>query len=69
MTSSKISQPIVGFNVMEHMIMSGQKDVVVDSLMNSSRTVDVSNVEAVVNMVTQNVEDEDFLGDLHACKP
>ena len=68
-TSSKISQPIVGFNVMEHMIMSGQKDVVIDSLMNSSRTVDVSNVEAVVNMVAQSVEDEDFLGDLHACKP
>ena len=68
-TSTKISQPIVGFNVMEHMIMSGQKNVVVDSLINSNQAVGVEKMEAMVSMVTQNVENDDFLGDLRACKP
>ena len=67
-TSSKMSQPIVGFNVMEHLVRHGKKEEVVDLLVNSNPVVGVKKMTVVVNMVAKNIEDDDFLGDLCAVK-
>ena len=67
-TSSRISQPIVGFNVMEHLVRHGKREEVVDLLVNSGPSIGVKKMAVVVNMVAKNIDDDDFLGDLCAVK-
>ena len=72
-SSSKLKNPIVGYNVIEHLIMlmveAGKKDDVISLLVDSHQNVDAKKIEVVVNLVEQSFSDDDFLGNLKAVKP
>ena len=68
-TDAELSQPIVGYNVIEHFIKMGRPEDVVDLLINSIRDTDAGKVKVMVNLVSQAADDEDFLGQLRATKP
>ena len=67
-TKSELSNPIVGYNVIEHFIKTGQRGDVVSLLVDSIRDSDAGKVEVMVNLVSQDDEDDDFMGDLKAVK-
>ena len=67
-TDSELSQPIVGYNVIENFIRTGKPEDVVKLLTNSSFGVGSEKIKVMVNVVTQSVEDDDFLGELRAVK-
>ena len=68
-TDSELSQPIVGYNVIENFIRTGKPEDVVNLLINSTRDVGADKIKVMVNLVSQTSEEEDFLGNLHAVKP
>ena len=68
-TDSELSQPIVGYNVIENFIRTGKPEDVVNLLINSTRDVGADKIKVMVNLVSQTSEGEDFLGNLHAVKP
>ena len=68
-TEAELSQPIVGFNVIENLIRTEKPEDVVKFLSNSIQDVDTGKLKVMVNLVSQNVEADDFLGDLRAVKP
>jgi len=68
-TNLKLSSPIVGFNVMEHLIVSGKRDEVLNSLKKSSvDDLAVGKIDVMVNLITKKFSDSDFLGDLKSEK-
>lgn len=68
-TESALTQPIIGYNVIEYFIRTSEPDDVIRLLVNSSRGVDAGKIKGMVNVVNQTVVDDDFLGDLRALKP
>ena len=68
-TNSELARPIVGYNVIKRFIDTADPGDVLDLLMNSLRDVDGDKVKTMVNVVAQNVDDDDFLGDLRTVKP
>ena len=67
-TETELSQPIVGYNVIEHFIKTGNPDDVINRLVNSVRSVEAGKIQVMVNVVSQAIEDDDFLGNLRAIK-
>ena len=69
-TSSTLSNPIVGFNVMEHLIISGKetREEVINSLSKANNTVTAEKFDVMVTLVEENFAEDDFLGDLRATK-
>ena len=67
-TNTPLSFPILGFNVIEHLITSGDRDDVLVALRKMTRGVDISKLSVMVNLITQNFEDSDYLGDLKVMK-
>ena len=65
-TNAKMSNPILGFNVMEHLILSGKREEVIDSLSNSN--IDTGKVNVMINLIAENFNDDDILGKLRASK-
>ena len=68
-TDSELTQPIIGYNVIESFIKTGKPEDVVSLLVNSSHGVDAGKIKVMVNVINQTVVDDDFLGDLRAVKP
>ena len=68
-TSTKMSYPILGFNVIEHLISSGKREDVVASLLNSTANITAGKISVMVNLVSQNFGDNDCLGELRTTKP
>ena len=68
-TDSELSQPIIGYNVIENFIKTGTPEDVVSLLSGSSRNIDAGKIKVMVNVVNQTFVDDDFLGDLRAVKP
>ena len=68
-TSSKIAQPIIGFNVMEHVICMGKPDTIVSSLQKSLGShIAVGTINVMVDLISRNFEDSDCVGLLKATK-
>ena len=67
-TSSSLSNPIIGFNVMTHAICSGETDMVVSSLRESMEEVSVGKINVMVDLISHNFEDTDCVGLLKATK-
>ena len=69
-TSSHMSNPILGFNVMVHLITSGSqtREDVIDALVKSTKTIAANKISVMVTLVEQNFTDDDFLGDLRVVK-
>ena len=53
-TSGSLSQPILGFNVMEHVIAIGSPDTVVSSLKKAMSNVSVGSLNVLVSLVSKN---------------
>ena len=68
-TDSVLTQPIIGYNVIEYFIKTSKPEDVISLLVNSSHGVDAGKIKGMVNVVNQTVVDDDFLGDLRAVKP
>ena len=68
-TRSEVARPIIGFNVIEHLIKTGRPEVIVDLLINSVQDVEAEKVKVMVNLINESVEEDDFLGVLRAVKP
>ena len=68
-TTSKLSNPIIGYNVIVHMVKSGKQQEVCDMLIKSICDVDANKIEVMVNLLTKDIDDDDFLADLKAMKP
>ena len=68
-TENELSEPIVGYNVIEHFIKKGNSENVASLLAEAIRGGDVGKVEVMVNMISNVDDDDDFLGDLKAVKP
>ena len=66
-TGGLMSQPIIGFNVMEHVVRSGNPDTLVSSLHHAMK-VSVGAINVMVNLISQNFEDSDCLGVLKGTK-
>ena len=66
-TSGSMSQPIIGFNVMEQIIVSGNPDTLVSSL-HHAMNVSVGTVNVMVKLIAQNFEDSDCVGVLRSTK-
>ena len=67
-TSGSLSQPILGFNVMEHVIRMGSPDTVVSSLQKAMSNVSVGSLNVMVSIVSRNFEDSDCVGILKCTK-
>ena len=69
-SSSPLSNPIVGFNVMVHLIISGKqtREELIDSLITSYQGKAAGKMNVMVNLVEKNVMEDDFLGDLLAVR-
>ena len=66
-TGGSMNQPIIGFNVLEHIISSGNPDTVVNSL-HQAMNVSIGAVNVMVKLVSENFEDSDCLGVLKNTK-
>ena len=66
-TGGPMKQPIIGFNVMEHVVRSGNPDTLVSSL-HQATNVSVGAITVMVNLISQNFEDSDCLGVLKSTK-
>jgi transposase InsO family protein len=67
-TSGQLSQPIIGFNVMKHMICSGERDTVISSLRDAMGDVAVGKITVMVNLISRNFEDTDCVGTLKSTR-
>ena len=67
-TSTKILHPILGFNVIEYLISSGNRESVIDSLLKANRDITVGKVNIMVNLIETKLKDNDILGELRAAK-
>ena len=67
-TSGSLSQPILGFNVMEHVIAMGSPDTIVSSLKKAMSNVSVGSLNVMVSLVSRNFEDSDCVGILKSTK-
>ena len=67
-TSGSLSQPIIGFNVMEHVIRMGSPDTVVSSLQKAMSNISVGSLSTMVSIVSRNFEDTDCVGVLKSTK-
>ena len=67
-TSGTLSHPIIGFNVMAHVISLGKADDVVTSLQNAMGDIAVGKISVMVNLMSRNFEDTDCVGKLKATK-
>ena len=66
-TSGSMSQPLLGFNVMEHMISLGNSDTMVSSL-HSAMDVSIGTINTFVKLISRNFEDSDRVGILKCTK-
>ena len=67
-TSGKLANPIIGFNVMTHAICSGDSEAVIASLQEAMGNVAVGTINVVVDLISNNFGDTDCLGLLRASK-
>ena len=69
-TSSTLQHPIIGFNVMIHLIMLGEqtREELIDSLVASYQGKAADKIECMVSLVEKTAAKDDFLGDLRAVK-
>ena len=67
-TNGSMSQPIIGFNVIEHFIVMGSSDTVVTSLQNAISNVSVGSINTLVTLISENFEDSDCVGILKSTK-
>ena len=67
-TSGKLSQPIIGFNVMMHLIRSGERDTLITSLRDAMRNGALGKITVMVNLISRNFEDTDCVGTLKSTK-
>ena len=68
-TSGSLAQPIIGFNVMEHVIRMGQPDTIISSLQKSlGDNVAVGAITVMVDLISKNFEDSDCVGLLKSTK-
>ena len=70
-TESPLSHPIIGFNVFKHLIEENADNAneIVDLLVRACDKLDESRGKVLVNMISKDFDDDDFLGDLKATKP
>ena len=66
-TEGSMSQPLLGFNVMEHIVSLGSSDTIVSSL-HQAMNVSVGTVNVMMKLISQNFEDTDCLGVLRCTK-
>ena len=68
-TESKLARPIIGYNVLRTYIkMAAAEDVV--KLLTDSFSVDEGRVKSMVNLITQDDENDDgYMGDVRTVKP
>ena len=66
-TSGSLSQPIVGFNVMEHIIRSGNPSTLVSTLQ-QAMNVSVGQINVMVDLISQNFGESDCTGVLRSTK-
>ena len=67
-TSGALSNPIIGFNVVEHLIRSGNPNMVVTALEEAMVDVTIGAINVMVELISNNFEDNDCLGMLRATK-
>ena len=67
-TNEKLLHPILGYNVIEYLISSGVREDVVMSLKNSASDIAMGKINVLVNLISQNFEDNNYLGELVAPK-
>ena len=63
-TESKLSQPIIGYNVIKSYIENAAPGEVINALVSSIDNADVGKIEAMVNLIGQDDDGDGFLGDL-----
>ena len=69
-TEADLSSPIVGYNVIEHVIKTGRSEDVIHMLTESIRGVEAGKVEVMVDLIRKKVDgEEDRLGELRTVKP
>ena len=66
-TDGPMSQPLLGFNVMEHIVTMGKSDTIVSSL-HHAMNISVGTVNVMMKLISQNFEDTDCLGILRCTK-
>ena len=67
-TTGTLVHPIVGFNVIEHLISSGNPDMVIASLQKAMTNVSVGTISVLVELISKNFEDSDCVGVLKSTK-
>ena len=68
-TSAKLSNPIIGFNVLTHVVCSGDTEMVVSSLREAmDGEVTVGKIGVMVDLISRNFEETDCIGVLRASK-
>lgn len=67
-TESKLSRPLLGYNVIKNYIQTAAPEEVIEMLVTSMKNVDEGKVKTMVNLINNDVDDYDFLGDLRTTR-
>ena len=67
-TTGTLANPIIGFNVVEHLVSSGNPDLVVSLLQKAMTNVSVGTINVMVDLIHRNFEDDDCVGVLRSAK-
>ena len=61
-TTGTLANPIIGFNVVEHLVSSGKPDLVVSTLQKALGNVSIGTINVMVDLINRNFEDDDCVG-------
>ena len=68
-TESELARPLIGYNVIKNYINQAAPEEVIALLTDSMKDVEEGKVRTMVNLICQDDEEDDFLGDFRTTKP
>ena len=70
-TTDKLSNPIVGYNVIENLVVSGKKPEIRTLFRNSLQDMSLGRIEVMINLIHRKFEESDWLGEIESvqCSP
>ena len=67
-TTDKLSNPIVGYNVIENLVVSGKKPEIRTLFRNSLQDMSLGRIEVMINLIHRKFEESDWLGEIESVK-